>query len=153
MNKNLTNMGELIYRAEIRFTGMVEYGVSMEALTSGQLEIPQAGARFDQTFQGVLQGPKVKGIIEGTDYLYVRPDWSFQLHLHGRIITEDGINITLSSEGISHQIEGKTETQIRSAVRLFTASEQYIWLNKLQLWAVGSLDTTKGEAVIRAYSV
>ncbi len=73
--------------------------------------------------------------------------------MHGRIITEHGINITLSSKGISHQIEGKIETQIRSAVSLFTASEPYFWLNKLQLWAVGSLDTVKGEAGIRAYSV
>jgi hypothetical protein len=124
----------------------------MEALTSGKLAVPLGGARFDQTFQGVLQGPKLNGTIVGTDYLYVRADGRFQLHLHARITTEDGINISLSSEGVSIQFEGEKEAQIRSSVSLFTSSETYQWLNQLQLWAVGMLDPVKGEAFIRAFA-
>ena len=143
---------ELIYEAEIHFTGTVDYGVSMEDLSSREVAIPLAGARFDQTFEGTLHGPKLRGKISGTDYLYVRADGLFQLHLHARVTTDDGIEISMSSEGVSMQIEGEKVTQLRSAVSLFTLSEPYSWLNQLRLWAVGTLDPTKGEALIRAYA-
>ena len=84
--------GDLIYEADIQFTGMVEFGVSMEALSSGKAPLPLEGARFDQTFQGDLHGPKLRGKISGTDHLHVRADGLFQLHLHARVTTEDGAN-------------------------------------------------------------
>jgi hypothetical protein len=68
------------------------------------------------------------------------------------IRTDDGTNISLSSEGVSIQIAGERETQIRSAVSLFSSSETYQWLNQLQLWAVGTLDPIKMRAFIRAYA-
>ena len=143
---------ELIYEAEIRFTGVVDYGVSMEALSSRQVAVPLAGARFDQTFEGILHGPVLSGQISGTDYLYVRADGLFQLHLHAQVTTEDGTNIAMSSEGVSIQIEGEKLTQLRAAVSLFTASETYSWLNRLRLWAVGTLDPIGGTALVRAHT-
>ena len=143
---------ELVYEAEIHFTDIVDYGVSMEALSSGKMAVPLGGARFDQVFEGVLYGPKLSGKISGTDYLYVRADGLFQLHLHARVTTEDGANISLSSEGVSIQIEGEKMAQLRSAVSLFTSSETYRWLNQLQLWAVGTFDPIKAEAHVRAYT-
>jgi hypothetical protein len=142
----------LIYEAEIQFTGVVDYGVTMEALTSGQVAIPLAGARFDQTFEGTLQGPRLRGKISGIDYLCVRADGLFQLHLHAQVTTEDGTKISMSSEGISMQAEGQRETQLRAAVSLFTSSEAYSWLNQLRLWAVGTLDPVQGIAHVRAYA-
>lgn len=153
MNPEPMTAGELIYEADIQFTRMVEYGVSMEALTSGKAELPLEGARFDQVFEGELHGPRLRGKISGTDHLYVRPDWSFQLHLHARVTTEDGVNIAFSSQGVSLQIEGQRETQLRAAVSLFTSSKAYTWLNKLQLWALGSLDPVEGKAHVKAYAV
>ena len=143
---------ELIYEAEIHFTGMVEYGVSMDALSSRKVPIPLAGARFDQTFEGILRGPKLSGKISGTDYLQVRADGLFQLHLHAQVTTDDGTEISMSSEGISIQIDGEKVTQLRATVSLFTTSETYSWLNQLRLWAVGTFDPIKGEALIRAYA-
>jgi hypothetical protein len=125
----------------------------MEALTSGRVPIPLAGARFDQTFEGTLHGPRLWGTISGTDYLSVRADGLFQLHLHAQVTTEDGVNIAMSSEGISMQIEGQRETQLRAAVSLFTNSETYTWLNQLRLWAVGTLDPVRGQALVRAYVI
>lgn len=145
--------GELIYEADIQFTGMVDFGLSMQALSSGKSALPLEGARFDQTFQGELHGPKLRGKISGTDYLYVRADGRFQLHLHARVTTEDGANIALSSEGVSLQIEGERETQLRAAVSLFTSFEAYTWLNKLQLWVLGSLDPVEGKAILKAYAL
>jgi hypothetical protein len=143
---------ELIYEAEIHFTDVVHYGVSMEALTSGGVAVPLAGARFDQTFEGTLDGPRLSGKISGTDYLYVRADGLFQLHLHARVTTEDGIDIAMSSEGVSIQVEGERLTQLRATVSLFTASETYDWLNPLRLWALGTLDPVMGEAMVKAYA-
>jgi hypothetical protein len=74
MNSQTISAGELIYEAEIQITGLVEYGVSMEALSSGEIAPPPEGARFDQPFNGSIQGPKLSGRISGTDYLYVRAD-------------------------------------------------------------------------------
>ena len=147
-----TTDNELIYEAEIHFTGMVEYGVSMDALSSRKVPIPRAGARFDQTFEGILHGPRLKGRISGIDYLYVRADGLFQLHLHAQVTTDDGTEISMSSEGISIQIDGEKLTQLRATVSLFTSSETYSWLNQLRLWAVGTFDPMKGEALIRAYA-
>ena len=145
--------GELIYEADIQFTGMVEFGVGMQDLSSGKTALPLEGARFDQTFQGELHGPKLRGKISGTDYLYVRADGRFQLHLHARVTTEDGANIALSSDGVSLQVEGERETQLRAAVSLFTSFEAYTWLNKLQLWVLGSLDPVEGKAILKAYAL
>lgn len=153
MNLEVINAGELIYEADIRFTGTVEFGVSMDALSSGKAPPPLEGARFDQTFQGELHGPKLRGKISGTDHLYVRADGLFQLHLHARVTTEDGASIAFASEGVSHQIEGESETHLRAAVSLFTSYEAYTWLNKLQLWVVGSLNPVEGKARVRAYAV
>ena len=143
---------ELIYEAEIRFTGTVDYGVRMEDLSSRKVAIPPAGARFDQTFEGVLRGPVLNGRISGTDYLHVRADGLFQLHLHARVTTGDGVNISMSSQGISMQIEGEELTQIRAGVTLITASEAYSWLNQQQLWAIGTFDPIRGKALISAYT-
>ena len=52
---------ELMYEAKIQFTGIVEYGVSIEALSMAETPIPLAGARFDQTFEGTLAGPRLRG--------------------------------------------------------------------------------------------
>ena len=152
MEQHKMTDNELIYEAEIHFTGTVEYGVSMDALSSRQVPVPLAGARFDQTFDGILRGPKLSGKISGTDYLYVRADGLFQLHLHAQVTTDDGSKISMSSEGISIQIPGEKLAQLRATVSLFTASEAYSWLNKLRLWAVGTFDPVKGEALIRAYA-
>lgn len=153
MNTQTIIAGELIYEADIHFTEMVEYGVSMEAISSGKIPLPLEGARFDQVFEGELHGPKLRGKISGTDHLYVRADGLFQLHLHAQVITEDGVNISFSSKGVSLQTEGEKTTQLRVSVSLFSSSESYKWLNFLQLWVLGTLDPVKGKAFVRAYAV
>jgi hypothetical protein len=145
--------GELIYKAEIQFTQTIEYGVSMEDLSFGKARPPLEGARFDQAFEGELLGPRLRGRISGIDHLYVRADGLFQLHLHARVTTEDGANIAFSSKGVSRQIKGEKEAQLRAAVSLFSSCEGYKWLNELQLWALGTLDPVMGRAVLKAYSL
>lgn len=145
--------GDLFYQATIRFTNLVEYGTSMQEFTLGKTILPPEGMRFDQTFEGELHGPKLTGTMTGTDYLYVRADGQFQLHLHARVITDDGVNITFSSSGLSIHKEGERSTRLRATVSLFSSAEAYKWVNSIQLWAIGELDPVNGTAEISAYIV
>jgi len=153
MKSKSLNDAQLIYQADIQFTGMIEYGIEMGEITTGGKSIPPGGARFDQVFDGKITGPKIKGIIRGTDYLNVRADGVFQLHLHGQIITEEGVNISLSSLGVSRQIEGEVQGQLRSAVTLYSVDPAYSWLNDHQLLAIGTFDPVNFQAHLNTYSV
>jgi Protein of unknown function (DUF3237) len=151
-NNDITNF-ELLYQANIQFTGTVAYGTRLQDISSGKVAIPLTGARFDQTFVGELHGPKLQGEITGTDYLYVRPDGLFQLHLHARVYTQDRVHIAFSSTGVSLQSNNGDIAHIRSAVSLFTSSEAYLWVNNLHLCALGTLDISTGIAKIKAYAL
>ena len=151
MGSQMLPTGELLYEAEIRFTGIVEYGVSMAALSSGQTAPPPDGARFDQSFEGSLSGPRLRGRITGTDYLRVSADGRFRLHIHAQIHTDDGQDISFASEGVTYQGERSCEAELRATVSLFSSSPLYKWLNPLQVWALGSLDLDHGRALVRAY--
>lgn len=151
MNPLTSGVGELLYEAEIHFTNIVEYGVSIEQIASGSTPLPPEGVRFDYPFQGVLRGPRLSGSIAGTDYMNIRADRCFQLHIHAQITTDDGANISLSSEGLSVQEQDNKEAQLRAAISLFTSSSRYTWLNRLPVWAIGTIDIERGELRVKAY--
>ena len=69
---------------------MVEYGVSLQTLTSGQAPPPE-GARVDVHFEGPITGAKISGSVKGVDHLNFRADGGMELHIHGEITTEDGL--------------------------------------------------------------
>lgn len=151
MNPQNTGLGEFLYEAKIHFTEVVEYGASMEVLSSESTALPSEGARFDFAFQGSVLGPRLSGRMAGTDYLYVRADGRIQLHIHAQITTDNGVNISFLADGVSTQEEGAKASQLRAAISLFTSSPEYIWLNKLQVWALGTIDSEKGEVLVKAY--
>jgi hypothetical protein len=153
MTPRSITQGELIYQADIQITDIVEFGFSMEEISSGEVAIPPEGARFDQPFSGSVHGPKLKGRMHGIDHIYVRADGRFELHIHATIRTEDGHNISFSSNGISTQKNETKEAQLTAAVSLFSSFHSYKWLNKLQIWAIGVLDTETGKAFVKAYSI
>jgi len=153
MKPHTLSQGVLLYEADVSFNPVVEYGVSIDAITSGEAEVPLEGARFDQTFQGHLSGPRIRGTIQGTDYMYIRADGRFQLHLHGLITTDDDVNVSMQSEGVSIHDERKPVAHLRSVVSLFTSSPEYAWLNKANIWAMGTIDLETGKASVAAYQV
>jgi hypothetical protein len=78
--------GELIYEYTIRPTGATSYDVpALDALLSGAADIPPHGARYDLAFQGPIVGQRLRGTIQLTDYIHVRPDGRVQLHIHAEI--------------------------------------------------------------------
>jgi hypothetical protein len=152
MTTSTITVGEHLYEYTVRFTRVTEYGVSMEALMAGETAPPPEGARFDVAFEGTSSGPKLKGEAVGVDYLHVRADGRFQLHIHAEITTEDGEKISLFADGVASPREGSSIADLRENVTLFTSSKAYSWVNNLQVWAIGTVDLAEQEVKIKGYS-
>ncbi len=145
--------GELLYEYTVQFTQVVEYGVSAEALFSGQTPPPAEGARIDVYFEGPVTGAKLNGTVKGVDYLHIRADGRAQLNIHAEITTEDGKKIALAADGVAIPEEGSPVFQLRENVTLTTSHPEYAWVNPLQIWAPGTVDVAKGEVRLKGYSV
>jgi hypothetical protein len=145
-------VASLLYAGEYRRTGQVDYGATLEALVTGQVPIPAAGARVDIHFEGKLHGPKLNGYLIGVDYLLVRADGRCDLNMHARIDTQDGARIAFWSDGIFvPPTDGSGIAQIRENVRLTTADPRYQWVNTLQVWLTGHIDLAKETIHARAF--
>ena len=143
MSSTTITVGELLYDVTVHFTKVTEYGVSLEAVVSGQVAPPPAGARFDVAFEGVVRGPKLAGTIAGVDYLHMRADGRTQLHIHAEITTEDGEKIALFANGVATPEPGTGVLQLRENATLTTSSPRYAWVNPLQVWAQGTAALAK----------
>ena len=131
---------------------MTEYGFSFQALTAGTAPPPAEGARFDLSFEGSSNGPKLKGKVTGVDYVRVRADGRFELHIHAEVTTEDGQKISLHADGVALPQPGNTVAGLRENVTLFTSSKAYSWVNGLQVWATGTVDLTEQVVRLKGYS-
>ncbi len=149
---NTTPVGEHLYSYILK-TSVAEYGINVGEFLSGSVPPPPEGARFDIPFEGVVHGPKVEGTVKGVDYLHVRADGRMQLHIHGEITTDEGEKISLYADGVGFPDErAKGIFQLCENVTLTTASPEYSWVNKLQVWGRGTFDPLKSEVKIQAHS-
>jgi Protein of unknown function (DUF3237) len=143
--------GELLYEYTPNITGVVEYGVSLQTLTSGQAPPPSEGARVDVYFEGPITGAKISGSVKGVDYLNFRADGGMELHIHGEITTDDGQKIALAATGVGF---GEPPVlQLRENVTLHSSHPEHSWVNTLQIWAPGTVDLSQGQIRIRGYTV
>lgn len=144
---------EHLYNADLQFTGLIEYGVSLQDLNAGRARPPLAGARIDITVAGMLEGPRLRGRMRGVDYVAVRADGRFDLHLHATITTDDGATIALFADGIAFPSRNESGVvEMRQNVRLSTASPDYAWVNRLQVWLTGHADMRVGRLSWRAWA-
>jgi hypothetical protein len=153
MSSVTITVGELLYDMTVHFTQTTEYGVSLEAVMSGQAVVPPAGIRIDVAFEGVSRGPKIKGTVRGVDYLYLRADGQNQVHIHGEIATDDGAKIAFFAEGVSVPEQGANPPKIREAWKgtLTTTSPAYAWVNQLSVWNQGTCTPQEQEIVFEGY--
>jgi Protein of unknown function (DUF3237) len=145
-------VGELLYEYTAKLTDMTEYGVSFQALMAGTTAPPPEGARFDVPFEGASNGPKLRGKVAGVDYLRVRSDGRFDLHIHAEITTDDGQKISLYADGVALPQPGNPIAGLRENVTLFTSSKAYAWVNGLQVWATGTVDLAERVVRLKGYS-
>ena len=144
---------EHLFDETVHLTGITEFGVSWQGLTTGKVAPPPQGARFAITFEGTLKGQRIKGEVSGIDFLTVRADGRFVLDLHLTIKTDDGVNIYAHEDGILIPPQDDSGiAQLRLNMQLSTASPQYSWVNELQIWARGTVDWSTGEVHVSAYA-
>lgn len=146
------DVGDRLYEVTVRVTNVTEFGVSLDALLAGEVSPPPEGARFDLAFEGASSGPRLKGEVAGVDYLHVRADGRFQLHVHAALTTEDGANVSIFADGVALPREGSPIADLRENVTLTTSSEAYSWVNGLQIWAQGTIDLDKQEVKLTGYA-
>ena len=142
---------DLLYEYTLDVTGVTEYGVTLASLASGEPPPPE-GARLDVWFAGPSSGPRISGSVKGADYLCVRADGRFDLHIHAEITTENGGKIALFADGIAFPRPGTPVFELRENARLFTSVPEYRWVNPLQIWGVGTVDLAKQVIHIKGYS-
>lgn len=146
------DVGELLYDYTVKLTGMKEYGVSFASLMEGTVVPPPEGARFDAPFEGESVGPKLRGKVTGIDYLRIRADGRFELHIHAEITTDDGQKISLHADGVALPVQGSPIAGLRENVTLFTSSKAYSWVNALQIWGTGTVDLAEQVVRIKGYA-
>jgi len=145
-------VGELLYTLTLNITGMTEYGVSFAALMAGEVTPPAEGARFDVPFKGTATGRKLNGAIAGIDYVRVRADGRFDLHIHEAIETEDGQTISAHGDGLATLRPEGGIADIGVNMTLFASSTEYRWVNRIPVRGIGTIDLAKQVIQVAAYS-
>ena len=142
--------GEKIYEMDLDLTGVTDFGVSMDAVTTGKEAIPLHGARFDLALDGRYKG-RLAGRAHGVDYVLVRADGRMELDLHLIIETDDGHRIAVSGDGQAAPRAGEPVLDIFANVRLSTASKEYSWVNERQIWGVGTASLATGKVLAEGF--
>ncbi len=142
--------GEMIYAYDLDITGVTDYGVSLDAVLSGQAPVPPQGPRLDVAFVGRAAG-RLAGRVAGVDYVRMRADGRIDLDIRGIIETDDGHRIALSAGGVAMPRADEPVADLLENVTLDTAAEPYAWVNTRQVWGFGTVNFATGEIHIEAY--
>jgi hypothetical protein len=145
--------GELIYEYKPQVTRIVEYGASAEAVLMRTSPAPREGARLDLYLEGPVVAGRLRGTVTGVDYLNVRSDGRFELHIHAQITLEDGINVALEAGGVAIPEGDSSILQLREHVNLTSNHPALAWVNTTEVWARGTVDVSTGQVHLRAYAV
>ena len=142
--------GEKIYEYDLDVTGMTDYGVSLDAILSGEEEIPAQGVRIDVAFEGHARG-RIAGQVRGVDYVRMRADGRVDLDIRATIETDDGHRIALFADGVAMPRADEPIADLSENVCLTTAAEGYAWVNTRQIWGSGTVNFAAGKVHIDAY--
>ena len=142
--------GEKIYEYDVDITGVTDYGLTMEAVLSGQVPIPAQGVRIDVAFAGRGAG-RIAGTVRGVDYLRMRADGRIDLDIRATIETDAGQRIALSADGVASPRSGSSVVDLHENVTLCTAVPEFAWVLGRQIWAVGTVDLATGKIRLEGY--
>ena len=142
--------GEKIYEYDLDVTGVTDYGISLDAILSGQVQIPPQGVRVDVAFAGPAVG-RLAGTVRGVDYVRMRADGRVDLDIRATIETAAGHRIALSADGVAMPRATEPVADLLENVTLSTAAEEFAWVNTRQVWGVGTIDFAAGKIHITGY--
>ena len=142
--------GEKIYEYNLDVTGVTDFGISLDAILSGQVQIPPQGVRVDVAFAGPAVG-RLAGTVRGVDYVRMRADGRVDLDIRSTIETAAGHRIAVAADGVAMPRATEPVADLLLNVTLSTAIEEYAWVNTRQVWGVGTVDFTAGKIHIAGY--
>lgn len=142
--------GEKIYEYILDVTGVTDFGITLEAILSGQAPVPPQGVRLDVAFDGRATG-RLAGRVHGVDFTRMRADGRIDLDIRAIIETDDGHKIALSADGVASPRASEPVADLFENVSLTTAAGDYQWVNARQVWGVGTVDFAAGKIRIEGY--
>lgn len=94
---------------------------------------------------GWVEGDRIKGTIELTDWVLMRSDGIGEVDVRGTIKTDDGANIYIHYTGVLDMTKAPAGASpgrcpIRTGVRFETGAERYAYLNRTQAVGIGVAD-------------
>jgi hypothetical protein len=121
-------------------TEVVDFGIDAVSVSSGRTSMPPQGVRLNSSSQGEVTGRKLNGKVVATDYLLIRADGVGIINLQAVLTTVDGDRIAIHGSGILRVEQGSAISQLRENITFHAASAKYSWVNRIQGWAIGTLD-------------
>ena len=142
--------GEKIYEYELDITGVTDYGVTMDAVLSGSVQVPPQGLRFDVAFEGPVRG-RLAGTLRGVDYVRMRADGRVDLDIRASIETGDGRRIALTADGVATPRASEPIADLLENITLSTPAAEYAWVNTRQVWGYGTVNFATGKIHIEGF--
>ena len=110
----LNLLGDILYELEANWR-IISYG-----------DTP-LGPRNDFELEGTVKG-KINGKFSGVDYGIGTQNNAIAVHVHERVVTDDGENISMFRQGFAVP-NSKGTYDIKCFVMFSTGSKKYAWLN------------------------
>jgi hypothetical protein len=146
-------VSEHLYDMHLQLLKIGDYGVNIAELNNGTVQPPLEGTRVDMTFEGVIEGAKVRGTIQGHDYVLIRADGRRELNIWAEVTTNDGARMALIGTGLAlPDQDDPALVQIRETAKLTTHDPRYAWVNHVQVWITGTVDMNTGRLLLHAYA-
>src|SRR5512136_1365160 len=123
---------EFLYEAKVRVLQGVDIGL-----------VPE-GRRIDFPFSGEVNGPKIRGKMEGVDYVTIRLDGAL-LHVHGIITTDGGDRISVEVSAFTIPSKDGGPSIVKGVLSFRTSSKELFWLNTTQGIEEGFSDMKRRE--------
>lgn len=146
-----TMRGEKVYECEFNVTGVTDYGVTLDALLSGDEKVPPQGARIDLAFEGDIKGRITGKVTHGVEYLQLRADGRTDLDGRATVETEDGYRIAMRIEGIATPRANEPMMDLIANVRLTTAAPKYEWVNARMIWGIATVNLATAKIHVESF--
>ena len=144
----------LLYKNTVAPTDMaVTFGADLQALFTGNADIPEEGTRVDFGFQGnASEGTLAGGTLAGVDYLTFKPGGEIEIDAQGVFTTADGKNIALDIVGLTFYRDGETTQSVNEVLKLRSNDPTYEYLNDRYVVGIGSFDVPSNQLIVNIYS-
>jgi hypothetical protein len=132
---------ELLYEEKLKLLPDVDIGFTPE------------GSAVNFPFAGDVSGPRIRGKLDGVDYVLIRPDGVGLLHVHGVITTDSGDRISIEVSGFATSAEEEEPIVLKGVVTFRTSSKEFAWLNSTQGVEEGYADMKMREINVKVYTI